>query len=78
MKSDRFNRRDLLKTAAAAVAAPYVITSTALGNADTPPASERITLGHIGVGVRGRCHCQFQQCKGIAKRRRRRPLQGSP
>lgn len=41
------------KTAAGAVAAPYVITSSALGNAHALPASERITLGHIGVGGRG-------------------------
>ena len=51
MKNSRISRRSLLK--GAAVAAPYVITSAALGNADTPPASQRVTLGHIGVGVRG-------------------------
>ncbi len=45
-------RRDFLKTAAAA--APYVITSSALGGAGQPPASERIALGFIGVGGRGR------------------------
>ena len=55
---------DLLKGAAAAVAAPYVITSTALGNADTPPASERVTLGHIGFGIRGLPY-DFLQCKGM-------------
>ncbi len=62
----QLNRRRLLKTAAAAVAAPYVITSTALGNADTPPASERVTLGHIGVGNRGgmgQLFSEFQGCK---------------
>jgi hypothetical protein len=46
------------------VAVPYLITSTALGNADTPPASERVTLGHIGVGVRGLVY-EFQGCKGM-------------
>ena len=46
-------RRRFLKTAAAAVAAPYVITSTALGQGDTPAASERITFGGIGMGGRG-------------------------
>ena len=50
MNHVQFNRRRLLKGAAVAAAAPYMITSTALGNADTPPASERITLGHIGMG----------------------------
>jgi hypothetical protein len=47
------------------VAVPYVITSAALGNADTPPASERVTLGHIGVGGRGRDLLRgFAKCKG--------------
>ena len=48
------SRRDFLRTTAgAALAAPYIITSTALGQGDTPPAGERVTLGHIGVGGRG-------------------------
>ena len=64
MSHNRFNRRRLLKGAVAAVAAPYVITSTALGNADTPPASERVTLGHIGFGTRGLPY-DFQRCKGV-------------
>jgi glucose-fructose oxidoreductase len=64
MQDTRLNRRSILKGAAAAVAAPYVITSTALGNADTPPASERVTLGHIGVGVRGLVY-SFLPCKGM-------------
>jgi predicted dehydrogenase len=34
-------------------AAPYAITSTALGAEDRPPASDRITLGGIGIGNRG-------------------------
>lgn len=58
-------RRTALKTAAA-IAAPYVITSTAMGNADTPPASDRVTLGHIGVGNRGRGLLRgFMRCKGV-------------
>ena len=47
------SRRDFLKGAAAVVAAPYVLTSTALGAAGRPPASERIVMGAIGVGGRG-------------------------
>jgi predicted dehydrogenase len=47
-------RRDFLKTAGAAVAAPYVITSTALGDGDVPPASDRIVMGGIGIGNMGR------------------------
>jgi hypothetical protein len=53
MNSERISRRLLLQSAAAAVAAPYVITSAALGNARKAPASERVTLGHIGVGNEG-------------------------
>ncbi len=64
MKNIRISRRNLLKGTALAV--PYVITSTALGNADTPPASERVALGHIGVGNRGGdLFRRFQQCKGL-------------
>lgn len=52
--SSNVTRRDMLKTAGAALAVPYVITSTALGNADRPPASERIVMGGIGIGNMGR------------------------
>jgi len=52
------SRRGFLKGAAAgvaasAVAAPTVIASTALGRGGVPPASERVTLAHIGVGGQG-------------------------
>jgi len=50
-------RREFVKQTAgalgAAIVAPYVITSKALGDATTPPASERVAMGHIGVGGRG-------------------------
>ena len=46
-------RRGFLKTATAAVAAPYVITSAALGNQEQPAASERIVMGGIGIGNMG-------------------------
>ncbi|MHC4405465.1 MAG: Gfo/Idh/MocA family protein [Planctomycetota bacterium] len=59
---NRISRRKLLRRAgraagslaAAVVGAPYVITSTALGGEGRPPASDRITMGAIGVGGRGR------------------------
>ena len=42
----RVTRRRLLKTAAAGfVASPDFITSTALGNRETPPAGERVSQG---------------------------------
>ncbi len=47
-------RREFLKTASAALAVPYVITSTALGAEDVPPASDRIVMGGIGIGNMGR------------------------
>ena len=49
----RSTRREFLKTAGAAVAAPYVITSAALGAGDRRAASERITTALIGSGSRG-------------------------
>ena len=66
MSDRRSTRRSLLENAAAvAIGAPYVITSTALGGADTLPASERVTLGYIGVGGRGQGLLRgFQKCKG--------------
>ena len=44
----QFTRRDFLKTAAAATAAPMYVPSTAFG------ANERIVTGHIGTGGQGR------------------------
>ncbi len=65
MKSADLNRRELLKSfAATTVGVPWVISPTALGNDRTPAASERVTLGHIGVGNRGRSLFRgFAGCK---------------
>ena len=52
MTSAALTRRNLLKAALAA-AAPYVITSSALGVEGVLPASERIGMGFIGLGGRG-------------------------
>lgn len=49
----RATRRRFLKTATALVAAPYIITSSALGSAERRPASDRITTALIGSGGRG-------------------------
>ncbi len=46
-------RREFLQAASAAVAAPYIITSSALGSADRPPASDRIVMAGIGIGNMG-------------------------
>jgi hypothetical protein len=48
------SRRGFLKTTGAALAAPYVITSSALGDDTKPPASDRIVMGGIGIGNMGR------------------------
>ena len=45
------SRRTVLKSAAAAAAAPYVITSTALGAPGVPPASERLTACGCGLAA---------------------------
>ncbi|MBS0209146.1 MAG: Gfo/Idh/MocA family oxidoreductase [Planctomycetes bacterium] len=47
-------RRSFLKATGAAVAAPYVITSAALGSASRAAASDRIVVGGIGIGNQGR------------------------
>lgn len=47
------SRRDFIKTASVAVAAPYIITSAALGNQNRAPASDRIVMGGIGIGNMG-------------------------
>lgn len=57
------NRRQFLQRAVQAglaTAAPLVITSAALGNQQRPPASERVTIGYIGTGPRGRLNIQEQ------------------
>ena len=52
------DRREFLKRttslAAGAVALPYVVPDSALGKAGSPAPSDRITMGFIGVGGRGR------------------------
>jgi len=50
------SRRRFLKTTgtgAAVFSAPYILTSKALGDATTPPASDRIVMGGIGIGNMG-------------------------
>lgn len=53
MKNAMTTRRQFIKVTGLAVAAPYMITSSALGAGGRPPASERITMGTIGVGGQG-------------------------
>ncbi|HOA73123.1 MAG TPA: Gfo/Idh/MocA family oxidoreductase [Phycisphaerae bacterium] len=54
------SRRTLLRQGAgwlaAGIAGPYLITSSALGSQEKPPASERLAIGFIGVGGKGMDH----------------------
>jgi hypothetical protein len=49
----RISRRKFLGSAAAAVAAPYIVPASALGRDGTVAPSERITIGCIGIRGRG-------------------------
>lgn len=51
---DRSSRREFIKAASATLAAPYVITSAALGNESRSPASDRIVMAGIGIGNMGK------------------------
>jgi hypothetical protein len=55
--SARLTRRDLLKTAAAAgvAAVPCSVPARALGRDGKVAPSERILVGGLGLGGRGRC-----------------------
>src|SRR5512141_654903 len=49
-------RRFLAASGAVAGAGPWLVPASALGKGDAPAASERVTVGIIGVGGRGRTH----------------------
>ena len=64
MKNSCFSRRDLLKTCAAAHvrrSAGHLLDRP--GRRQTPPASEHVTVGHIGVGGRGDL-LRVSDCRG--------------
>lgn len=52
------SRRTFLTKAAATVATPYVISSSAWGSPAAPPPSDRISLGIIGVNSMGRSNLE--------------------
>ena len=56
MKKTNISRRSFLAGSAAAIALPTVIPGSALGKDGATPASDRIGMGHIGVGGRGSGH----------------------
>ena len=53
-KNMQLNRRQLLSGIAGVLTFPHVVVSSALGKTGTAAPSERITMGTIGVGGRGR------------------------
>ena len=55
-KNGLISRRNVLKAAAATVAAPYFVPAAALGRSLRAAPGERITLGLIGVGNMGSLH----------------------
>jgi predicted dehydrogenase len=65
MTMNAMTRRGFLAGSASSLAFPYVITTSALGGGSKVAASERVTLGHIGVGNQGSfLFKQFQKAKG--------------
>ena len=66
-KSQQFTRRSFLASTTGAFAAPYILSSTALGRR---PAIERINIGLIGAGKRGgtllRKTLRFPQAQVVA------------
>jgi len=67
---DAVSRRRLLAGAAGCFAVPYFVPATALGQAGTPAASERITMGIVGLGSMGMRHVkgflQESDCRIVA------------
>lgn len=63
-------RRRFLAGAASAVAAPWFVPASVLGRRGHAAASERVTLGMIGLGIRGSAHVNtflpLSQCRILA------------
>jgi hypothetical protein len=69
-KKNQTTRRGFLKSASLAVAAPYVISASALGQDGKPAPSNRIVMGGIGIGSQGggdlRAFLSFPQVQYVA------------
>ena len=55
----RVTRRRFLQASAAGLAAPALVAASALGKDGMPAASNRITVGQIGLGMMGRAHVRL-------------------
>jgi hypothetical protein len=65
MTGRSFDRRKFLQSTAAALAFPAIIPARALGREGKLPPSERVRLGHVGVGGQGTgLFQQFQKLPG--------------
>jgi hypothetical protein len=66
----KISRRTFVRSAAAVVAVPYIVSSSALGGDGRPAASSRLTMGLIGLGSMGMRHVkgflQEDDCRIIA------------
>ncbi|MGQ9503378.1 MAG: Gfo/Idh/MocA family protein [Thermogutta sp.] len=65
MKRQRLARRSFIQSLGLAASLPWFVRGQALGLEGETPANERVTLGHIGVGGRGRALLRgFLTCPG--------------
>ena len=62
---DRLSRRDFIGGAAAAVAAFTIVPRHVLGGAGYTPPSEKLNIGAIGAGGRGRADISFASSENI-------------
>ncbi len=58
-RSQLTRREFVKKTALAGLAAPWIVSATALGRDGATPASERLTIGMIGLGNMGTNHFNY-------------------
>ncbi len=63
-KGTNFSRRNLLKSAAAGVALPYLVSPRAMGADGKAPPSDQVNIGIIGLG--GRARSMADTCRPIA------------
>ena len=63
--SRTISRRHLLRTVASSFAIPTLVPSCVFGSASTPPPSERITMGCIGMGGQGTAGMGWRTAVGV-------------
>ena len=64
MSHKQLTRREALKAAGAAVAVPYLLSSSVIGLGGQPGANEKVTVAIIGLG--GRAHSIVDESRGMA------------